>query len=83
MFVSLLAGVVMLGLALPFLFKLTGQFRITERSYKGSAAMNLAEAGVERAIWEMNYGDISTWSGDLLKRSLNLDFRQDGRTAWS
>ncbi len=72
LFVSLLAGVVMLGLALPFLFKLTGQFRITERSHKGLTAMNLAEAGVERAIWEMNYGDISTWSGDLLKRSLAL-----------
>jgi len=70
--VSLLAGVVMLGLALPFLFKLTGQFRITERSHKGLTAMNLAEAGVERAIWELNYGDISTWSGDLLKRSLAL-----------
>jgi len=72
LFVSLLAGVVMLGLALPFLFNLTGQFRITERSHKGLTAMNLAEAGVERAIWELNYGDISTWSGDLLKRSLAL-----------
>lgn len=72
LFYSLLAGVVMLGLALPFLFKLTGQFRITERSHKGLTAMNLAEAGVERAIWELNYGDVSTWSGDLLKRSLAL-----------
>lgn len=62
----------MLGLALPFLFKLTGQFRSTERSHKGVAAVNLAEAGVERAIWELNYGDISTWSGDLFKRFLNL-----------
>lgn len=72
LFVSLLAGVVMLGLALPFLFKLTGQFRITERSHKGLAAMNLAEAGVERAIWELNCGDITSWSGDLFKRSLTL-----------
>ena len=71
--VALLAGVVMLGLALPFLCNLTSQFRLTERTYKGLAAMNLAEAGVERAIWEMNFGNISSWSGDSFTRSLTLN----------
>jgi len=70
--ISLLAGIAMLGLALPFLLNLTGQFRITERTHKGLAAMNLAEAGVERAIWELNYGDITSWSGSSVKRTLAL-----------
>jgi Tfp pilus assembly protein PilX len=72
LFFSLLIGVVMVGLALPFLFKMNSQFHITEKSYKSLSALNLAEAGVERAIWELNFGDISTWSGNLLERNLTL-----------
>jgi hypothetical protein len=44
----------MVIVALPFVFKFSSQFRTTERSYKSLAALNLAEAGVERAIWELN-----------------------------
>jgi hypothetical protein len=72
LFFSLLIGVVMVGLALPFLFKMSSQFHFTEKSYKSLSALNLAEAGVERAIWELNFGDISTWSGNLLERNLTL-----------
>jgi len=72
LFFSLLIGVVMVGLALPFLFKMNSQFHITEKSYKSLSALNLAEAGVERAIWELNFGDISTWSGNLLERNITL-----------
>jgi hypothetical protein len=72
LFFSLLIGVVMVGLALPFLFKMNSQFHITEKSYKSLSALNLAEAGVERAIWELNFGDILTWSGNLLERNLTL-----------
>ncbi|MGB8953361.1 MAG: hypothetical protein WCC06_11935 [Candidatus Aminicenantales bacterium] len=67
--VSLLVVVFMLILALPLLFRLTTQFRTTEKSYKSLAALNLAEAGVERAIWELNYGDISSWTGNSSLRS--------------
>jgi hypothetical protein len=35
--------------------------RMTSRSYSSTVAINLAEAGVERAIWELNYG-----GGDFL-----------------
>lgn len=65
--VSLLFTVALLILITPFLFKLSGENRNTDRTFKAMAAINLAEAGVERAIWELNYGDISTWSGDSVR----------------
>ncbi|UCC38194.1 MAG: hypothetical protein JSV96_10080 [Candidatus Aminicenantes bacterium] len=57
---------------LPFLFQLSTDFRLTEKSYKSLAAFSLAEAGVERAIWELNYGDISDWSGDESLRTMTI-----------
>jgi hypothetical protein len=51
----------MLILAIPFLFKLSAQFRTTEKSYRSTAAFNLAEAGVERALWELNNFLVSDW----------------------
>lgn len=62
----------MLTIVMPFLFSLSTRFRVTEKSFKSMAAMNLAEAGIERAIWELNYGNISLWSGNLLARTLSL-----------
>jgi len=70
--VSLLITVALLILITPFMFKLSGEYRNTDRTFKSLAAFNLAEAGVERAIWELNYGDISTWSGDSTARTLTL-----------
>ncbi|GAF75329.1 unnamed protein product, partial [marine sediment metagenome] len=70
--ISLLITVALLILITPFLFKLSGEYRNTDRTFKSLAALNLAEAGVERAIWELNYGDISTWSGDSTARTLTL-----------
>lgn len=67
-----MTGVFTLGLILPFLFKMSGQYRIAEKSYKSLAALNLAEAGLERAIWELNFGNISSWSGTSAQRSLNI-----------
>ncbi|MGB8953363.1 MAG: hypothetical protein WCC06_11945 [Candidatus Aminicenantales bacterium] len=59
-------------LTVPFLIHLTAKFRLTEKSYRSLAALNLAEAGVERAIWEVNHGDISSWAGDQTERSIVL-----------
>ncbi len=70
--ISLLITVALLILIMPFLFKLSGEYRSTDRTFKSMAAINLAEAGVERAIWELNSGDISTWSGDSMARTLTL-----------
>jgi len=62
----------MLLLAVPFLFMLSNDNRSTEKSYKSMAALSLAEAGVERAIWELNNGDIYSWSGDSALRTMNI-----------
>jgi len=70
--ISLLVTVALLILITPFLFKLSGEYRNTDRTFKSVAALNLAEAGVERAIWELNYGDISTWTGDSTTRTLTM-----------
>lgn len=70
--VALLVTSVLLILAVPFLFKLSAQYRNTDRSFKSLAALNLAEAGIERAIWELNFGDISTWAGDSDLRTMTI-----------
>lgn len=59
--VALIVVVSMLLLSMPFLFKLSAQFRITEKSFKSTMAFNLAEAGVERALWELNNWWVSPW----------------------
>ncbi len=52
--VATMIVVVMLILAVPFLVKLSAQYRTTEKGQKSVSAFNLAEAGVERALWEIN-----------------------------
>jgi hypothetical protein len=67
--------------AAPFLFQLSSERRLTDKSYQSVAALSLAEAGIERAIWELNHGNILTWSGDDSLRALNISSFQtsDGR----
>ncbi len=52
--VATMVVVVMLIMAVPFLFKLSAQYRTTEKGFKSSSAFDLAEAGIDRALWEMN-----------------------------
>ncbi|MFB0564734.1 MAG: hypothetical protein ACETWK_03555 [Candidatus Aminicenantaceae bacterium] len=43
---------------------------------KSLKALGLAEAGAERGIWELRYGDVSTWEGDDTLRTLAIsDFK--------
>lgn len=44
----------MLIMAIPFLLKLSGQWRTTERASRASAAFNLAEAGIDKVLWQLN-----------------------------
>ncbi|MCJ7582535.1 MAG: hypothetical protein MUP98_18620 [Candidatus Aminicenantes bacterium] len=74
--IAILVTFMMLILAIPFLTKLSGQYRITEKSFRQLAAFNLAEAGVERAVWELNYGTISNWEGDNDQRTLTISSLQ-------
>jgi hypothetical protein len=72
----LIVGVVVMAflllLAVPFLYQVSFEHRLTDKSYKSSAAISLAEAGVDRAIWELNYGDISSWTGDDTLRTMDI-----------
>ncbi len=52
--VATIVIVAMLMMATPFLFKLSMQSRTTEKSMRSLSAFNLAEAGIDRAMWEMN-----------------------------
>jgi Tfp pilus assembly protein PilX len=52
--VATIVVIAMLIMATPFLFKLSMQARTTEKSNRSLAAFNLAEAGIDRSLWEMN-----------------------------
>ena len=51
--IAIIVILAMLILAIPFLFKLSGQWRTTEKASHSLAAFNLAEAGVEKVVWEI------------------------------
>lgn len=74
-FIMLVAVIVMTFLLLlvaPFLYQLSTENRNTNKSSTSFAALSLAEAGVERAIWELNYGDVSGWEGDSSMRTMTI-----------
>jgi hypothetical protein len=70
--ISLFFLAFLLLLAFPLLFQLQNEKRSADKSYKSVAAISLAEAGVERAIWELNHGDISSWSGGGSVRTMDI-----------
>jgi len=54
------------------LFQPPKENRVVKKSSKYSAALLLAKVGIERAVWELNYGDISSWSGDESLRTMTI-----------
>lgn len=70
--ITILLTFMTLFLAMPFLTKISGQYRSTNRSFRLMAALNLAEAGIERAIWELNHGTIIDWEGDENSRTMSI-----------
>jgi hypothetical protein len=52
--IAIIVILAMLIMAIPFLFKLSGQWRTTEKSSHSLAAFNLAEAGVERTMYYLD-----------------------------
>jgi hypothetical protein len=70
--VVLLVIFVLLIITTPFMYKLSAEFRLTEKFYKTVAALYLAEAGVELAFWELNSGDITAWAGTDLERTQTI-----------
>ena len=61
--ISLAISAVILILLGVFLGSIVAEKRREERSYRSLQALNLAEAGIEKAIWELNNGDITNWNG--------------------
>jgi len=62
----------LLVFAVPLLFQFPAEKKAADKSSCYSAALSLAEAGVERAIREMNHGDISGWKGNSKFRMLTI-----------
>jgi hypothetical protein len=52
--IAIIVVLAMLIMAIPFLFKLSGQWRTTEKASHSLAAFNLAEAGVERTMYYLD-----------------------------
>ena len=69
---SLLTTAVLLALVVSYVSRVITDCRLTSKTYNSTAALNLAEAGVERALWEIiNNGMASdgTFSADSFKTS--------------
>ncbi|NOR54464.1 MAG: hypothetical protein GQ536_10330, partial [Candidatus Aminicenantes bacterium] len=71
--VGLIITTFLLLLAIPFMFKINTERRLSDKSLKTLSALSLAEAGIERAIWEMNEGDLLAWSGDSDLRTIAIN----------
>ncbi len=66
----------LLFFVVPDLFQQSPENKVTDKFASYLAAFSLAEAGVERVIWELNYGDISSWKGDNTSRTLTISSHQ-------
>lgn len=61
-------GFILFVMAAGFLLLATSEYKLNRRSYDSAAALNLAEAGADYAIWAANLPDtdpqrIATWTG--------------------
>lgn len=52
------------------LFQPPKENMVDKKSSKYSAALLLAKVGIERAVWELNHGDISNWQGNSQVRTM-------------
>ena len=61
----------------PPLFRPSSENMTAKKFSKYSAALSLAEVGIERAVWELNHGDISSWQGNSLVRTMTISSFQN------
>ena len=64
---SVLIISILIPLVIAYIARVTAEYRFTSKFYNSIAAFNLAEAGIERALWEINYNDsvFSGWSSSV------------------
>lgn len=59
---SLLTTTVLLALIIPYVSRVVTDYGLTSKIYNSTAAIDLAEAGIERALWEIIWNN-NTFSG--------------------
>jgi hypothetical protein len=74
---AIMVIMVMLIMAIPFLVKLSAENRSTERAARALAALNLAEAGVDKVVWRLNR-DISDGVYDPNTDPERIVWNEDG-----
>ncbi len=56
---SLLTASILLILTMAYIGRVVADYRFTSKIYNSTDALNLAEAGVERALWEIRYNNMA------------------------
>ncbi|MDH5468409.1 MAG: hypothetical protein OEY25_13410 [Candidatus Aminicenantes bacterium] len=72
LFIGLALMAILVPLALPVLIEINREPVSVDKPSVYSSALALAQAGVERAIREMNSGEIAYWQGDSRLKTLTL-----------
>ena len=72
LFIGLVMMAILLPLALPVLIEINREPVSVDKPSVYSSALALAQAGVEKAIREMNSGEITYWQGDNRLKTLTL-----------
>jgi hypothetical protein len=72
LFIGLALMAILLPLALPVLIEINREPVSVDKPSVYSSALALAQAGVEKAIREMNSGEIAYWQGDSRLKTLTL-----------
>ena len=64
---SLLATSVLLAFVVPYVLRVVTDYGLTSKIYSSTAALDLAEAGAERALWEVghNAAAFSGWNNSV------------------
>jgi Tfp pilus assembly protein PilX len=52
---ALLIATILIIITLPYISRVAGEYKMMSKMYNSTLALDLAEAGVERAIWEICY----------------------------
>ena len=72
---ALLTASILLILTIPYVSRVATEHKLTQKMYSATAAFDLAEAAVERALWEVNWNNSAftgyTQNGNIYTLSVN------------
>ncbi|MDP3790517.1 MAG: hypothetical protein Q8R38_00520 [Candidatus Omnitrophota bacterium] len=68
---TILIASILIIIAIPYISRVASEYRLMSKMYKSTLALNLAEAGIERAIWEICYNN-SDFSGWVYSNEANI-----------